>query len=107
MKYKINQSVVIKKCKLIKQISDAEIICGKIIYYMSDHTSYCESQIFTTEKGVKRMETLTLSPNIDNFINFIDNGRMVKGYEKLFNITHNLEEESIKPINKWKKWFMF
>lgn len=107
MRYNINQSVVIKKCKTIKQVSDSEVICGVIIYYMSDKTSYSESEILSTQEDFNQIEDLVSSPNIDNFIEVFDNGRMVKGLEKLFNIPPKIEEKSVNINKKWFNWFNF
>jgi hypothetical protein len=101
MKYKINELVVIEKCKSVKCISDSEVIQDVVIYYMSDNTSYSESQILTTKKGFKKIKKLTSSSKIDDFINILDNGKMVRGYEKLFLIYPKEEKKEIKN----KKWF--
>jgi hypothetical protein len=45
MKYHINQEIVIKKTTEVKMIVDKEIIHNTPIYYMSDLTSYSESEL--------------------------------------------------------------
>lgn len=45
MKYELNSKVFVKNTTIEKEIVDAENIFNTSIYYMSDNTSYSESQI--------------------------------------------------------------
>lgn len=45
MKYELNSKVFVKDTTIEKKIVDAENIFNTWIYYMSDKTSYSESQI--------------------------------------------------------------
>lgn len=45
MKYKINELVYVENTNTPKKIVEVETICGIVIYYMSDNTSYSEEQI--------------------------------------------------------------
>lgn len=45
MKYELNSKVFVKNTTIEKEIVDAENIFNTFIYYMSDNTSYSESQI--------------------------------------------------------------
>jgi hypothetical protein len=83
MRYKIGQSVILQNCKTEKKISDVEKIENVVIYYMTDNTSFSESQIFCTKKNYKKIKKVLTPQNINNLIDYLDNGNIAKGYERL------------------------
>jgi hypothetical protein len=50
---------------------------------MTDNTSFSESQIFCTKKNYKKIKKVLTPQNINNLIDYLDNGNIAKGYERL------------------------
>ena len=57
-KFHLNQKIVLCENLLIKKISEIEEINNEIIYYMSDNTSYSESQILLDQENFIKCENL-------------------------------------------------
>ena len=107
MRYNINDKVVVISDNEFKIISDSEIILGVEIYYMTDKTSYCVSELILDPK-----EIITFlddnKESIKNFINtIVDTKKIIENGSIWFReqmLKDELPKKQIKPV---KKWFMF
>lgn len=70
--YLTNQEVVIDSTKDVKKILEFENICDIWIYYMTDGTSYAESQIYSDLDNYNRVKNIILSAEnkISDIIDF-------------------------------------
>jgi hypothetical protein len=104
MRYKINDTVVVISSDENKIISDCEIILGTEIYYMTDKTSYCLSQLkdyYDFNNNKELVNEIVNSPGLKE----ITDTKLNDFTKNVIKWYYSNPPTPIKPEIKYKKWF--
>lgn len=84
MKYELNSKVIVKDTTIEKEIVDVENILNTWIYYMSDNTSYSESQI-QSESDFRYEYIVSKLKDPQVFSKIFDTKKTAKAMSKWYN----------------------